>query len=355
MRPTLLVLCLAAAGCGGSEDRARTAAAPVKVVSAPGTADPIGERVQARIPIGISDVCSTVAAGGSVWVAGLEKPWIVRVDPERNRVISRVRVPGRPCQLEEHDGLLWALISEAEQLLAIDPVTERVVRRVRTEHTCQVSVGFAFGDGALWLVEDEGLYKVSKRDPRTGATITDVPPLSDPTIEGGSTGPCALAVAAGSLWVGTPNKVLRVDTRSGRVLDSIDAGFTPWFLVVGLGDEVWVGNFHFGEMRRLDARSGRVAAIYKFGGYGITADENDLWATSSVLESDAERGGRDPILVRLDRRRDHVTGRYRVGRRAPPGVKQEEAGIVLGFPQLAYGSLWVAHNIERRLYRLDPR
>jgi hypothetical protein len=354
-RGVLLLALVALAGCGGGGDdppAARPEARAPKVVTAPRTAEPIGDRVQARIPVGTQVVCSIVSAGGSVWLAAFDHPWLVRVDPQRNRVSGRIRLPGRPCDLKVHDGLLWVPLSGAEMVLAIDPVTGRVVRRVRTEHMCVLSFGVAFGDGGIWVVDDEGQYEVTKRDLHTGATLQELPELAEHSAAG-QAGPCALAFAGGSLWVGTDAKLYRVDPRSGRVAE-IGAGPTPWFSLDVLGDELWVGNFHFGEMRRLDVRTARVAAIYRFGGWDVAADVEELWATSSLLSNDDPRGGRDPILVRLDRRTDRVSGRFRVGRRAPPEGLSADSQPVLGGIHLAYGSLWVAQHAERRLYRIDP-
>lgn len=104
-----------------------------------------------------------------------------------------------------------------------------------------------------------------------------------------------------------------------------------------------------------------MAAVYRFGGGSLAADENDLWATSSLNAS--QPGGRDPILVRLDRHRDRVIARYRIGRRAPPlagspdSHLRGQAGAVivpLSGAALASGSLWVHSNAERQLYRIDP-
>jgi hypothetical protein len=341
MRRAALALCLLAAGCGGEHAEVARHESPPRVVEAPDAIEPIGHRVQARIPIGVADVCSVVPAGDSVWVSSRDKPFVVRVDPARNRVSGRVRLPGPACLMTLDRGLLWIQATSAAQLVAIDPASGRIVRRARTENPCDW--GFTVGAGWVWVLDNYQRGQVSRRDPRTGATAAALPERE---------WACGIAYAHGSLWLGE-DQLVRVDPRSGRVVAQIDAGFDPAELVVALGDEVWVGNRNLGEMRRVDARSGRVAAIYKFGGRGIAADARDLWAIPSRPLNQAHP---EPVLVRLDRGADRVTGSWRVGRRAPAEVDIDVAWdlYALGGPGLGFGSLWVAQNVERRLYRIDP-
>jgi hypothetical protein len=133
------------------------------------------------------------------------------------------------------------------------------------------------------------------------------------------------------------------------------------------GSDVWVGNWNWGQMRRLDARTGRLRGVYRFGGGSMAANSHDLWTTSAWTTR--SRQGTDPILTRLDLHSDRVTGRYRVGRRATrtsmtycarvrdyyeacqrphPGLP----ALALGAVAVADGSLWLAQNVERRIYRL---
>jgi sugar lactone lactonase YvrE len=348
MRRALLIACLLA-GCGGQQDEA-SAPPMVRTVTAPRAAQPVGDRVQARIATGTLDVCSIVAAAGVLWVASNEKTSLVQVDPARNRVAGRVRVPGHPCGMAVHDGLLWVQLGLEGLLVAIDPQSGRIVRRIRTEETCEA--GFAFGAGRLYLIDSLSPPVLSERDPATGATLAELPLPSD--VRSGGAGPCALAVAGGSIWIGTVGKVLRVDPRRLRVVASVDGGFDPWWLAAVVGDDVWFGRGHQGELHRLDARTGRLEAAYDFGGGALVADGGHVWTTSSSLVGD--RDGSDPVLTLIDRRSDRVTARWRVGRRATRWLREEAnpRSFALGGLALADGSLWVGQNVEHRLYRIAP-
>jgi hypothetical protein len=346
MRCRLLCFLALIAGCGGDAPAAGPGTAPrVKVVKAP--AEAATAHVQARIRTGASDTCSIVAAGGSIWVASLDRPYLLQVDPERNRVTARIRLPQPPCAMRVGNGLLWLELMDADEILAVDPRSARIVRRVRVDRGC--IAGFVLGRDGLWVVDHPGLSKVSLRDARTGVTRRELPPISGPGLD-----TCALARAGDSLWVGTAGPVLRVDPQSGRVRARIGSPLDSRFLLVALGDELWVGNFLFDEMRRIDVRTGREVARYEFGGGALAATRDDLWAVSWVSAMDTAQNGREPTLVRLDRRADRAVARYLVGRRAPADGGRLREISVLGAVGVGFGSVWVAHNLERRLYRLEP-
>jgi outer membrane protein assembly factor BamB len=240
-------------------------------------------------------------------------------------------------------------------VVALDPAGGRVRRYVRTEHTCGYGVDFA--GGALWVADGLPLNALTRRDPRTGATLA-----TTPTIGGPQSGPCAVTAAAGSIWVGTSFGVYRVDTRHVRVAARIDAGEDTQSTLVAAGDRLWVGDDVADGLRELDARSGRTLAIYRFGGGSVAIGAGRVWATGGRWASTP--AGRIPTLVEIDPRIERVVGRYRVGRRDPGFVGERTpqevdwpfvVQRVLSGAGLADGSLWIHQNAERRLYRIDPR
>src|SRR5215210_5295125 len=168
------MLGLLGASCGGTQEPGRHAGtAPPVVVSAPEEVQPLGDRVQARIATGARDVVSIAAAGGRVWVSAYDQRSLIEVDPRRNRVSHRVGLPGHPAQMATYDRLVWVLLPADGLLAVIDPRTRRTVRLVRSEPTCLTA--FAFGEGALWIMDDRVAWTASKRDPRTGMTLARLP------------------------------------------------------------------------------------------------------------------------------------------------------------------------------------
>jgi outer membrane protein assembly factor BamB len=333
---------LAGAACGGGAPAA-VAGAPV-VVAARGPIERVDARVRARVHTGARAVCAIVPAAGHLWIASTDRAHVIKVDPSHDRVVARVALPAAPCALAVHDGLVWARVERAGLVVAIDPRTDRVVRRVRVEEARHCRGGLAAGAGALWVAEAlAGVGAASKRDPATGATLRALPRMGSR-----DRGPCSITIAGGAAWIGTDGPLYRVDVRTGRIVDRIDAGFQPRESAATLDGDVWVGNQGFGEMRRIDARSGRVIAVFRFGGGSMVARGDEVWATASLAPTDPE--GREPVLARVDAGTNRLLARYRVGRSSPP-VTGTAIPVLSGLA-VADGALWVGHNVERRLYRV---
>lgn len=358
----MTIAAIAIVACGGAHARRAGRAAAPTVVRAAVPVEPVDPLVVARIPTGLHAACSLVPAAGLLWVSGYDR-YLRAVDPATDRIAGRVALPGWACHTILHDGLLWTLLPGAGLLAAVDPVHRRVTRLARVEHPC--TWGFAFGAGRLWVVDNTGLPAESERNPHTGTTLRQLPPIMG--VGSGEAGPCAVAVAGGYAWFGTVGGVWRVDTQTLKIVGRVDAGPEPAVTATAVGDQVFVGNRSAGEMRRIDARGGRVAAVYRFGGGWLAATAAELWTTSSL--NTAQAGGTDPVLVRVARGAERVIARYRVGHRAAPRAtpvlysvvmvpaRVPAAGQVafaLGPVAVAYGSVWVAQNVEGRIYRLHP-
>ena len=343
-------------GCGASSRGPEGHGAesrPVLVSAAP-PVRPVGGRVEARIATGVMAVCSIVPVGDRLWLSAPEERELLAVDARRNRVVARVHVPGKPCLMRSAGGMLWVDVRRG-LLVALDPATGRVLRHVRTESTC--GYGFDFAAGSLWIAEAYPVHSVTRRDPRTGATLATAP-----SIGPAGSNPCAVTAAGGWIWVGTPFGIYRVDPSDVRRVARVDAGPASNWTVVRIGDELWVGNERTDQLHQLDARTGHTRAIYQFGGGEITGGDGRVWTTGSGW---ADRpAGRVPVLVEIDPHSDRVLARFRVGRR-DPGFTNERTPEEQDWPivvqrvlsgiGLADGSLWLHQNAERRLYRIDPR
>lgn len=344
---SLVVLALLV-GCGGERDADRRASRP-PTVAADGPVAPIGERVQARIPVEASDVCTIVAAGGFLWLADADHSHLTKVDPRTNRVAGRVRLGAPTCGLWEDKGLLYAEHGPMGFVDVIDPRTGGVARRLRLEGGCG-SLDPA-GD-ILWVVDSSTDGQVSKREAATGATLLRLP-LTD--AKGNGAGPCGVAEAAGSVWVGTGlGEVLRFDAASGKPQGKLAAGNRPESPVV-IDDQLWFMNFEHGQMRQIDPRRGRITAIYDFGGGGLAGSGDDLWTVNSLNTSTTR--GRDPILTGFDPTAGRVMARYRVGRRVREGERYANRNIpfALGGVTVAFGSVWTTSLVEHDLFRIDAR
>jgi hypothetical protein len=355
-----LVLVATGSGCGlgASSDRQHALSGPPVWVAKAPPVRPLGARVQARIPTGLMAVCSIVPAAGRLWLSAPEERVLLAIDPRRNRVVQRVHVPGKPCLMRSAGGLLWVDLREG-LLVAVDPATGRVLRHVRTENTC--GYGFDFAAGALWIGEGAPVSTLTRRDPGNGATLATLPPLANQGGQSSCFKANAITAAAGWIWVTASTGLHRVDPRKRQANARVDAGPDEHSTMVAAADRLWLGDDNGDGLHELDAQSGRTLAVYRFGGGALAGGGGRVWTTGGRWAN--EPAGRVPVLVEIDPRRHRVVARYRVGR-DDPGFEGERTPAEADWPLavqralsgagLADGSLWIHHNAERRLYRIDP-
>jgi hypothetical protein len=262
--------------------------------------------------------------------------------------------------------------------------------------------------GSLWIVP-KGLGGRDRATlptvPLTSAPPTSAPPgtgpgPSLPTVVSTSTGPVpsavvgsvrisgfaqGLAFGAGSLWIASGDRLVRVDRSTDRILASIpiaprDSG--PAGVAFGAG-AIWVPVAVPGSVWRVDPASNRVVAKIPLGeslaGFiGVSATDNAIWVSSGE-QQDGERGG---ILMRIDPHRNRVAARVPLltvpsdvaaardsvwvamtdGQvlKIEPGrghvIGAVETGGPLGFTQtiaLGGGSVWLADPLARVVLRVD--
>jgi hypothetical protein len=170
---------------------------------------------------------------------------VVRVDPETNRITSRIRVRGSPFELEAGAGGLWATGSftrRRDVLNRIDPSSERIVATVPLPG--RYAGVLATGRRSVWVVvrgrraRSVALVRI---DPATNrvAKVWRLPALRRRYVDRIAVGRGAvwlLALRAGASGEG-PGEVVRFDPGAGRVTATIDARA----LTMGLGPGgLWV-------------------------------------------------------------------------------------------------------------------
>ena len=331
----LLLLPLAATGCGGSGS-----GAPPRPV-------------QAELHTG-REVGPPVVAAGAVWVPNEADGTISRIDPATNRVVATIRV-GDPQQLVAagcgpgsvhsfmYDTLLnrrcdlptsiagdarsvWAADTAAQGLARIDPATNRVVQRVDLGAP---PFAIALGYGSLWVTSYfHDPHEVLRVDPVAGRVvdaITDLP------FDGGT----GIAIGAGAVWVTCTyaRSVARIDPATDRVTATIPTERYP--LAVNAGRSgVWVRNEESSSVSHLDPGTNRVTAtvrgisppVGRPGDDAMALGPEGLWVTGVQL-----------LLV------DPVRNRVKAK------IDLSGNGISEGF-----GSLWMT-SIVGTVQRIDPR
>jgi hypothetical protein len=147
---------------------------------------------------------------GSLWVADFRDDAIVRLDPVRRRIQSRIRLRGEPGAIAAGGGGLWVRTwrsggDRRTDVSHIDSGSERVVARVTTGFGWSIAVGPDTVWAAKTEVPPEGIDGIDAR------TAERTRLVRVPHVYG-------LAATAGALWAlmgdGT---VVQADATTGRV------------------------------------------------------------------------------------------------------------------------------------------
>jgi DNA-binding beta-propeller fold protein YncE len=185
-------------------------------------------------------------------------------------------------------------------------------------------------DGSLWVA---GSRFIARIDPQSGAVLARIP------VPSSGVGSCQLASGAGSIWAaytGTPN-VLRIDPTTNRVTAEIEHGRLPDGGGVAFADErVWVSRDSTkprSYVSAIDPRTNRLTGDSITVGTGpgsLASGFGSLWVSNT---SDPHSN-----LSRVDPR----TGR----------MSYLAFG---GIPFIGFGSVWVTPFRSGPIHRYDPR
>jgi virginiamycin B lyase len=152
-----------------------------------------------------------------------------------------------------------------------------------------------------------------------------------------------LDVADGELWMATalPGKLLRIDARTGKVLQSLSAAGCPDLTRTAFGyGSLWVGqeggcpSGDINVVLRMDPRTGRVLNTVHTATAApiVTVGDGAVWAGS----------GDDGTIERIDPNSHRVT----------PWTKLPVRGEMDEF-EAAFGSLWAVSSTAGALWRVS--
>jgi DNA-binding beta-propeller fold protein YncE len=206
--------------------------------------DPVSNRVVATVRLG-GFPSRVVASGRDVWAAVTRQSGpgeLVRVDARANRIVARIRVGDGPVGVAVGLGSVWVANSSRSSVMRIDPRRNRVVATLLTHRfsSSLVVVGNrVFVAGEPELVALDRLGRIVRRIPLPAPVVR----LTASGHELWATDNCACALG----------RLLRIDTRSGHVLQSFRVGTTPVDLTVG-PTATWVANFNNSSLSRIPRR-----------------------------------------------------------------------------------------------------
>ena len=194
-----------------------------------------------------------VAAGfGAVWIGGLERGEVVRVDAATRRVVARIPVGRLPSGIVTAAGAVWVVVKPSDAsstLLRIDPADSRVAARISLP-AVSVVPRLLGNSRALWVLGEDGGVRI---DPRRGAVAGSV----RWNLEGGVFAE-QFGLAGDDLWVrGDDGQLLRLDARTGARVGRSASPPGRASLAVIPGAGVVVGS-EDGTLTRIDASTGRV-------------------------------------------------------------------------------------------------
>lgn len=282
-----------------------------------------GESISVSDPIAVADPPLRLAVGPQmVWVTSATDGTLSGVDPEAERVTSKLRVGKGVSGVTIGDGSVWVSNPRTGKVLRIDPDKGAIA---------EVAVGgspgaIVSGGGRIWVADEDG------------AGVTAINAKGARVIRRGlapHAAPLRLAVGAGGLWVSSASTgtVRRIDLGTMAVGPPILAGRGPAGVTVGHG-LVWVANSRSASVTRVDPAThsilGDPIAVGEQPG-GIDAGTEAVWV---AIAGDS--------VQRLD-----LSSGEKVG--DPIGVGPNPGAVVVGSE-----AVWVANNGDGTVTRIEP-
>jgi streptogramin lyase len=247
--------------------------------------DPAADRVVATIPLPrLGRRPEAIAAGaGGVWVAA-SAGMVWRIDPARNQVVGKVdtgRLLYKPISLAVQDDAIWVVCCANSapgrhsdgKLIRIDPARGRVTTRIAVNGD---PFAVAADPRAVWVATAQG---PAERVDRVTNQVTAVIPAGGPI--GGAQ---AVAIGHGGVWLADPGDsvVVRVDPAANRTIARIPVAGAHHLAVDDTG--VWVVSGNEAALVQVDPVSNRPVATvpvrYLRDLKGLAAGAGSVWATS---------------------------------------------------------------------------
>jgi YVTN family beta-propeller protein len=248
-----------------------------------------------------SQPCAAIGAFGSVWVSNYGSATLTRVDPATNKATGTVKVGPSPCGLAAGAGAIWVDGYGSNTVERVDPKTLRRVKAIPA------------GPG-VWDVAYDGRHVWA--DDNTSGVVVEIDPRTNRVVHRIKTGgsPTGLALAFGSLWVGSNGYVdrhfFRISLATGKVTTIAPGCLKPAYFAVAGSSDPWVtcvGNgIDRGRAVRIDPRTNRVLASVAVGhspGDGAIDDAGRVWIPNKT----------DGTVSRIDPATNAVVETVKVG------------------------------------------
>jgi YVTN family beta-propeller protein len=227
--------------------------------------DPARNRVVARIPVGIHPFGLAIA-GHTLWTdnsyedPGVVNNTIVKVDLRTQKVVARITNAqthiGQPyLELHATPTALWFTDWGSGTLKRLDSATDKVVATVQTGPQ---PTSIAVAPGAIW-VSNHTSTLVTRVDPATNSMAATIPFTGYTTGQNTASDCCfsATAAGAGAIWTvagANTRTLVRIDPRTNEATAALT--FPQSIDVIAVADgSVWVGTG--GRIDRIDPKAVR--------------------------------------------------------------------------------------------------
>ncbi|HET7129906.1 MAG TPA: hypothetical protein VFJ93_12605 [Gaiellaceae bacterium] len=192
-----------------------------------------GKRTKA-IKVGITPYDTTFAYG-SAWTTAYTQGELERIDPVKNAVVHRWKLPQATGAVGAF-GSVWAAGSEG--VIRVDPVSHKLLARIPIAGGAGWT---AASSDSVWVTTPAGVTRIDPQTNEVSATVTlaGAPYLGDPDV------------VNGQVWIPQirKNSIAVVDPASNAVAQTIRAGVGP-FVVTTIRGEAWVPSWKGNDIWR---------------------------------------------------------------------------------------------------------
>jgi len=224
--------------------------------------------VDTRVRVG-SGSCRVAAGRAAVWATRDRAGELVRIALGSGRQ-ERVKVGSGAFDVLIARGSVWATSFDVGTVARIDPVLSRVTRVLKVGGN---AAGLALCGGRIWVGHGRSSSWISTIDPTT---------LRIGRIEVGAEAPGWPTCIRGDVWVTTPHSVLRLDSRTGRILSRLRNGETLAYAAAAPDGLVWVTDKQHSVVHRVDPSGTSVVDSFPAGpgAFALARIGDSMWVTS---------------------------------------------------------------------------
>jgi streptogramin lyase len=233
-------------------------------------------RVQATVDIG-RWACRVAVGPAAVWVTRDRAGELVRISRGSGRV-ERVPVGTGTFDVLLAHGSVWTTSYDHAAIVRIEPRTRRLERLYK--HGPHPA-GLASCGERIWVGHGRDVTWVTSIDPRTNRMRR---------IDVGASAHGWPECIRGTVWVTTPDSVVRIDAARGRILSRLRIGETLAHAAEGPDGLVWVTDKQHSRIHRLTPTGDRVVDGFPAGpgAFALARAAGAMWVTS-FAGSDARR------------------------------------------------------------------